>query len=372
MLDFDLSDDLAAHEPPEARGLARDDVRLLVSRDGENLLTHTRFYHFPDFLSAGDVLVVNSSATINAAFDAVYQKRNGATEQIRLHLSTPISNVRWVIELRRVSGNGTTPLLDAQEDERVLLPGGGQATLLAPYVRNGNRAAGTAVRLWVAQLNLPTNVLGYAEEHGSPIRYGYVPKAWPLAYYQTVFASEPGSVEMPSAGRAFTRALLNRLEHKGVQVVPVLLHAGVASLDADEPIYPERYRVSEAAARAINGARGRGNLVVAVGTTVVRAVETVASPDGEVHSDSGWTNLVITPERGVYAVDAILTGLHAPKASHLAMLEAIAGQQQLNRAYKSALRRRYLWHEFGDLHLILPGQLSTPTFVHSNRSYATR
>jgi S-adenosylmethionine:tRNA ribosyltransferase-isomerase len=176
---------------------------------------------------------------------------------------------------------------------------------------------------------------------------------------------------MPSAARAFTTEMVEQLTDKGVQIVPILLHTGVASLEADEPVYPERYRVSEAAAAAVNSARIRGDRVVAVGTTAVRALETVAAPDGEVHADSGWTNLVITPERGLYAVDAMLTGLHAPKASHLAMLEAIAGRQHLNHVYQSALRRRYLWHEFGDLHLILPGQAVRPTFINTHRIYAT-
>ena len=371
MIDFYLPDELAAHEPPEARGLNRDEVRLLVSHTNEKLLTHTRFYHFPDFLREGDVLVVNSSATINAAFDAWYQRQDGGTEPIKLHLSTPISNRRWVIELRRLVSEKSVPLLDAKAGEQIFLQTGGEVRLLAPFVRDGNTFSSVAVRLWVADLDLPKPVLAYAAEHGSPIRYGYVPDAWPLEYYQTVFAQEPGSAEMPSAGRAFTPEITQKLTKKGVQIVPILLHTGVASLEADERVYPERYRVSEAAAEAVNAARIRGDRVVAVGTTVVRALETVAEPNGEIHPGAGWTNLVITPERGLYAVDSLLTGLHAPRASHLWMLEALASREHLNHVYNSALRRRYLWHEFGDLHLILPGQSVRPTFINKNRVYAT-
>jgi S-adenosylmethionine:tRNA ribosyltransferase-isomerase len=371
MIEFYLPQQLAAHEPAEARGLRRDAVRLLVSRTNEKLLTHARFHHLPDFLDRGDVLVVNDSATINAAFGAVYERADGNTEAIRVHLSTPISNRRWVIELRRVSSEKSVPVLNAKAEERIYPDAGGVITLLAPYLRNGNQTVAARVRLWVAELDLPKPVLRFAADHGSPIRYDYVPQAWPLDYYQTVFAREPGSVEMPSAARAFTPETVQRLIQKGVQIVPVTLHTGVASLEADEPVYPERYRVSEAAAEAVNNARERGDRVVAVGTTVVRALETVAAPGGDVHPDSGWTNLMITPERGLYAVDAMLTGLHAPKASHLAMLEAIAGRQHLNHVYKSALRRRYLWHEFGDLHLILPGRSVRPPIITTNRSYAT-
>jgi S-adenosylmethionine:tRNA ribosyltransferase-isomerase len=210
------------------------------------------------------------------------------------------------------------------------------------------------VRLWVAELKLPTDVLTYTARHGAPIRYSYVPQQWPSSYYQTVFATEPGSSEMPSAGRAFTHEMVARLRNRGMHVAPLVLHTGVSSLEADEPPYPERYSVSGETARAVNAARRAGGRIIAVGTTTVRALETVASEDGNVWPGAGWTDLVITPERGLHSVDAILTGLHDPKASHLSMLEALAGREHIAFAYEAALEQRYLWHEFGDLHLILP------------------
>jgi S-adenosylmethionine:tRNA ribosyltransferase-isomerase len=255
--------------------------------------------------------------------------------------------------------DGTTPLLDARAGQQLALAAGATATLVEPYVGQSTgaptpaRAGGR--RLWVAELAVPGSVMAFAAEHGRPIRYSYVHGHWPLDYYQTVFATEPGSAEMPSAGRPFTREILARLERKGVLVVPLVLHTGVASLESDEPPYPERYRVSPAAADAINTARIRGGRVIAVGTTVVRALETVASADGRVRAGEGWTDLVVTPDRGVYAVDAMLTGLHEPRSSHLAMLEALAGRRHIALAYGAALRARYLWHEFGDLHFILAG-----------------
>ncbi|MGQ0563018.1 MAG: S-adenosylmethionine:tRNA ribosyltransferase-isomerase [Gemmatimonadota bacterium] len=343
-LDFQLPAELAAREPPEARGLARDEVRLMVTRVGDNVITHTRFFHLPDFLHAGDVLVVNTSATISAALAGRREARDGGTSHVLLHLSAPLSGRRWVVELR----SGLMPLLAADARERVHLPEGGTAILIEPYVTS---AKGT--RLWIAELTLPSSTLRYAAQHGSPIRYSYVPKAWPLSYYQTVFAAEPGSAEMPSAARAFTPAILHRLQPKGVRIAPVVLHTGVSSPDADEPPYPERYRVPAATAEAVNHARATGKRIIAVGTTAVRALETVAAPDGRVQAGSGWTDVVITPERGVHAVDAILTGFHEPTASHLSMLEALAGREHLELAYEAALRQRYLWHEFGDLHLIL-------------------
>jgi S-adenosylmethionine:tRNA ribosyltransferase-isomerase len=363
--DFELSDALAAHEPAEARGLARDGVRLMVSRIERDSIGHARFRHFPDFLASGDVLVVNTSATMNAALDGW---REGAGdrpgEPIVLHLSTPLPSGpddRWVVELRRLAGDGTAPLLTARPGERLRLSGGAGGTLVEPYIPRGGPAPHYGqVRLWVAELVCPGGVMGFATRYGSPIRYKYVPDRWPLSYYQTVFATEPGSAEMPSAGRGFTREIIERLEQNGVGVVPLVLHTGVGSLESGELPYPERYRVPAGTAAAVNRARARGGRVVAVGTTVVRALETVASSDGFVRPREGWTDLVVTPERGLYAVDAMLTGLHQPRSSHLAMLETFAGRHHLEVAYQEALDQKYLWHEFGDLHLILPAHSPPP------------
>jgi S-adenosylmethionine:tRNA ribosyltransferase-isomerase len=343
----------------------------MVSYPGDDSIVHTRFTQLPAFLNCGDVLVVNTSATINAAVRAT--RPNG--EPIELHLSQRLPDGHWVVELRRMVARGAAggmargmaPLLTAVTRERLALEAGGTVTLVAPY--RPNRPEGWTsglwtgeTRLWVASVEVEGRavtpkdsaaVLRYLDRHGFPIRYAYVPEAWPLAYYQTMFAEEPGSAEMPSAGRAFTPRVVEALTAKGVVIVPLLLHTGVASLEAHEPPYPEFFRVGGATALAVNDARRRGCRVVAVGTTVVRALETVASPEGVVSTGEGWTELVITPERGLYAVDGLLTGFHEPRASHLAMLEALAGRDHLEIAYDVALREGYQWHEFGDGHLLL-------------------
>ena len=342
-VDFVLPAELAAHEPPEARGLARDEVKLMVSRVSDDEIINTCFFHLPDHLAKGDVLVVNNSATINAAFNA---------GDITLHLSTPLDEKRWVVELRRNSKKGTSPFLDGEIGQVLNLPGGASAYLLEPYQHYPHTTVG--VRLWVAELHLPLDFPAWSSRFGAPIRYDYVPGSWPLSYYQTVFATEPGSAEMPSAGRAFTQQTVARLVNKGVVIAPLTLHTGVSSLETGEAPYPERFRVPAETARAVNDARNSSGRIVAVGTTVVRALESVASYDGSVRQGEGWTDLVITPERGIRAVDAILTGLHAPDASHLSMLEAFANGYSLAKAYANALDEHYLWHEFGDLHLILP------------------
>ncbi len=362
-LDFMLPPELEASSPPEARGLGRDGVRLLVSfRAGGtgpagNRVEHTKFREIGRYLHAGDVLAINTSGTMNAALDAT--RENG--ERLELHLSTHLPANLWTCELRTPGPKGTAPFFDARAGERLDLPAGGRITLLTPYRAEQDQAptgfpgAGVRpVRLWVATLELPCPLKTYLERYGFPIRYGYVAERWPAEYYQTVYTTEIGSAEMPSAGRAFTPEIITQLVASGVQIAPLLLHTGVASLETHEPPYEEYYRVPPETARLVNAARMAGRRVIAVGTTVVRALETAADGDGRAHPGEGWTHLVITPERGLRVVDGLLTGFHEPRASHLAMLEALAGREHLAITYAAALREHYLWHEFGDLHLILP------------------
>ena len=362
---FDLPPELEADAPPETRGFERDEVRLMVSYRSDGRVVHSRFRDLGDFLESGDVLVINTSGTMNAAIDAERELDETAVE---LHLSTRLPANLWTVELRRPVGTTTEPFLKATVGETLRLAGGAAATLHAPYPTASGRSGGT--RLWISTLDLPKPLDQYLERHGSPIRYGYVQESWPASYYQTVYATEKGSAEMPSAGRAFTPESITRLVARGVQVAPLILHTGVASLEEDEPPYEEFYRVPPDTARLVNAAHAAGRRVVAVGTTVVRALETVTDPQGVTHPGEGWTSLVVTAERGVRAVDAMLTGLHEPRSTHLAMLEALAqgelatpvpnrhpilvGREHLKVAYAEALREGYLWHEFGDLHLVLP------------------
>ena len=355
-LHFELPPELEAHEPPEARGLTRDEVRLMVSHPGDNHVVHAQFRDLPAFLAAGDVLVINTSGTLNAAVNAT--RADGTP--LELHLSTHLPADVWIVEVRRPTGNASAPFYEAAAGEALTLPGGATAILHTPYHpdhRRGDRPVTPTpipIRLWIATLHLPFPLQDYLAEQGFPIRYSYVRESWPLEYYQTVYATEPGSAEMPSAGRAFTPELITRLIARGVQFAPLLLHTGVASLEDHEPPYEEFYRVPLETARVVNVARAAGKRVIAVGTTSVRALETVADEAGITHPGEGWTRVMITPQRGLRAVNALLTGWHEPQSTHLLMLEALAGMDHLRIAYNEALRRGYLWHEFGDLHLILP------------------
>ena len=336
--EFVLPSALEAHEPPEARGLARDEVRLLVSDRRDDRCVDATFRDLPWFLDPGDLVVVNDSETLPAALTA----RRASGEEVALHLSTQLARRTWVVEPRRVA---------AEAGEVLALPGGGRARLLRPH-------HGSA-RLWVTDLVLPGSVRSYLGTMGRPIAYDYVARPWPLEAYQTVYArrrGSAGSAEMPSAGRPFSGRVLEALGARGVAVAAITLHTGVASLESHEPPYEERFEVPLETARAVRDARARGARgarVVAVGTTVIRALESSLDAGGEVRAASGWTDLVITPDRPVRSVDALLTGFHEPRASHLLMLSALAPESHLHAAYAHALDRGYLWHEFGDVHLIL-------------------
>jgi S-adenosylmethionine:tRNA ribosyltransferase-isomerase len=340
-LAFDLPRALEATEPPEARGLDRDGVRLLVAQ-ADGGVFHTRFSALPTLLRPGDLIVVNVSATLPASVPG--RRQDGGLVRVQLATRAPELDDRWrVVELR--TPDGGRPARGRAGETIALGRSQVELELVAPYA--------SGPRLLLARLNGEVAVETLLAAEGEPIRYGYAAGRWPLAAYQNVYAISPGSAEMPSAGRPFTEGLITAVVARGISVAPITLHTGVSSLERDEPPFPEQYEVPAHTARQIALTRDSGGRVIAVGTTVVRALETVADADGRVAPGSGWTGLVIGPERGVRAVDGIITGWHEPQASHLQMLAAIAGEEMLDRSYRAALRHGYRWHEFGDSHLIL-------------------
>jgi S-adenosylmethionine:tRNA ribosyltransferase-isomerase len=337
-VDFSLPAQLEAHDPPEARGTPRDGVRMLVSRRRTGDISHRTFRDLPDLLLPGDLVVVNTSGTLPAEVRA-----DGG---LAVHFSTPLPDGSWLVELRTIKGPATIPNDRGVRPGTIELPARVTLTLLERF----------SGRLWRARLSAA--VLPYLLRHGVPIRYSYVRREWPLAAYQTVFATRPGSAEMPSASRPFTPEVVTRLVARGVTFAPLTLDTGVSSLEGDEEPYPEPYDVPPATARLVNLTRRAGGRVIAAGTTVVRALETAAraqaAGDGMVVASAGWTGHIVTPATGLLAVDGLLTGLHEPRSSHLRMLAAFAGPDLLSRCYAAAIDAGYLWHEFGDVHLLLP------------------
>jgi S-adenosylmethionine:tRNA ribosyltransferase-isomerase len=347
VLDVEVPDDLLADHPVEADGRRRDDVRLMVTSRSRGIVAHARAADLAHHLEPGDVLVVNTSSTLPAAVPTA----DGA---LLVHLSTDLGDGRWVVEVREPCARGSRPHPVA-EPTTLLLQGDGVARLLVPHSPVGPHGA----RLWEARIDTPVELGTWLGWVGRPIRYGCTTTSWPLAMYQTVFAAPTpapiglGSAEMPSAGRPFTPELLSALVAAGVVLAPITLHTGVSSLEAHEPPYAERYQVPATTAALANAAHADGHRVIAVGTTATRAIETGADERGA-HAGEGWTELVITPARGLFVVDGIVSGWHEPEASHLLLMEAVAGRPLLEASYDAALAERYRWHEFGDLHLVLP------------------
>jgi S-adenosylmethionine:tRNA ribosyltransferase-isomerase len=345
-LDFVLDAEHEAHQPPEAVGGRRDRVRLLVS-DGDAAPVHARFPAVGQFLRAGDLLVVNTSATVPGAVDA----RLPDGDPVVVHFSGELPGGVLLVEVREPAQGTTVP--------RVLPAAVGVDLLGLGHVHLHARFADSR-RLWIATATFEDDapLPKFLGLHGRPIRYRHVPREWPIEAYQTVFAREPGSVEMPSAARPFSFELVTELVSRGVGIAPLVLHTGVSSLEGEERPYPERYRVPRTTASAIHMTRHNGGRVIAIGTTVVRALATVTDDRGTVHPGSGWTDVVVTADAPVCSVDGLLTGWHEPESTHLMMLESFAERDVLSAAYAAALEGGYLWHEFGDSHLILRGERS--------------
>jgi len=335
--------DATAPAPSEARGLARDAVRLLVaSRDG---ITHARFRDLADHLRPGDLVVVNTSATEARELDAVA----AGGGPVVVHLASRLDDGTWVVEVR-TAPHADQAVLDARPEDR-FLAGAVVVRLLRPYPRGESSPTGVGNRLWQARVSGPLDER--LASVGRPIAYGYLDRSYPLSAYRTVFGIRPGSAEMPSAGRPFTDALVTGLVARGVAVAPVTLHTGVSSQEAGEAPQPEWFEVPPATARLVESTRHAGGRVVAVGTTVTRALES-AVDGSHVVARTGWTERVVTPQHPPVVVTGLVTGWHDPQASHLLLVEAVAGAPLTQRAYDAAASKGYRWHEFGDAALFLP------------------
>jgi S-adenosylmethionine:tRNA ribosyltransferase-isomerase len=347
VLEFSLPASLNAKEPPELRGSRRrDGVRLLVLNRRTGGVTHSRFERLCDFLVPGDLLVCNASRTLPAS---LFGRRESDSSAVELRLASHLSGDSWLALIRNA-----LPEKSAVREETNFVINfdlGLSARLESPHEEIPG--------VWKVRFSASGSALiDLIYRLGEPVRYRYVSRPWGLKYYQTVYAREPGSAEMPSAGRAFTWETFLRLRKKGIETASITLHAGLSSflddeLDRRHLGVEEEYDIDERAASKIRAAGSAGTRVIAVGTTVVRALESAAQVDGIVRAGHRYTGLRITPDTALRVTDGILTGLHEPAASHLELLSAFISPALLSEAYTDAVRLRYLWHEFGDLNLII-------------------
>ena len=344
IIQFDLPRHLACPKPTEERNLQRDEVRLLLTTSSGHI-EHTTFNNFPSFLQKGDVLVVNTSATVPSALPVSLP----GGRQGRLHLSTKLNGRKWLIEIREITGNKTIRWKEGEEGMVFQLPSAARVTLKQRFYKNEQW-----LNLWVADFDTYQPMQAWLAANARPIQYEKLDQPYPLSYYQTFFSFHPGSSEMPSAGRGFTSDLIERLLKKGVTLVPVILHTGVSSLEENETPYPEYMEIDPVTASLINTAKSQGRRIIAVGTTCIRAIETAVNYEGMVMPYRGNTELFIDESYTMKVVDGLLTGFHEPRSSHLNMLQSVGGFEHIDRAYTEAIKAGYYWHQFGDLHLILP------------------
>jgi len=344
IIQFDLPQQLACPQPTEERHIERDEVRLLVT-NGAGDIEHTTFNHLTTFLQKGDVLVVNTSATIPAALPVSLP----GDKQGRLHISTKLNNREWLAEIREITGNKTKRWHQGEKGMIFQLPLGSSVILKNKFYKNDQW-----LHLWVTEFNIHEPMQKYLSANARPIQYEKLDRQYPLSYYQTFFSFHPGSSEMPSAGRGFTAGLIERLLKKGASLAPVVLHTGVSSLEENETPYPEYMEVDPVTASIINTAKNQGGRIIAVGTTAIRAIETAVNKEGMVVPYHGNTELFIDESYTMKVIDGLLTGFHEPRASHLNILQSVGGFDHVDKAYKEAIKAGYYWHQFGDLHLILP------------------
>jgi S-adenosylmethionine:tRNA ribosyltransferase-isomerase len=345
-ISFRLPLELSAKEPPERRGIARDQVKLMVINRKNYQIDHARFYSLGRFLRPGDLLVFNTSRTLPAVLNGC-SAPIGSCIEVRLAEHLPDDS--WLALLRCEKGD---PFSCGLRSGMQINFGQGLTGMI--YGRDKN-----IHRLWKIRFSKSeAELIELLYRLGQPVRYEYLSGPWDLDYYQTVYAREPGSAEMPSAGRPFTWKLLFELKRSGVNTAYIVLHTGLSSLmddelDAKHPSTEEEYFISEPTAEKINMTHSQGGRVIAVGTTVVRALESVVEGTGKVTAMHGYTRLHITANHMLKTVDGLLTGLHEPEASHLDLLTAFIPAEKIHEAYEEAIKKKYLWHEFGDLNLIL-------------------
>ena len=334
--DYELPPELIAQHPPAER----DAARMLVLDASGGLVDRT-VRALPEYLEAGDVLVLNDSRVLPARL--IGRRRDGGEAEVLLLRPLPEGQHHWEALIRparrldagsqvQFENSALAVSIEARGEETATVRLDGVADPLAEVRRIG-------------QMPTPPYI---KERLGDRERY------------QTVYAREEGSAAAPTAGLHFTPALLSSLRDRGVVVAFVTLHVGLDTfrpVRVDDPaehrIHREWYRIDEASARAINEARRRSKRVVAVGTTSVRVLESAATKGG-VAAGEGWTGLFILPGYRFRVVDAMLTNFHLPKSTLLMLVSAFAGRDRILAAYAQAIERRYRFYSFGDCMLINP------------------
>lgn len=335
--DFHLPEELIAQRPVEPRDASR---LMMIPRDGGALM-HRHFRDLPQYLNPGDALVLNETRVLPARLLGEREGTGGAVEVLLLKR---IDRDRWECLVK--------PGKKARPGQRISFGGG----LLVATVLEATEVGGRVIQFayegifeaileQLGQMPLPPYIHERLED---PERY------------QTVFARESGSAAAPTAGLHFTPELLDQLRAKGVQIEKLLLHVGLGTFRpvnveevTEHKMHSEFYTLTPETADRLNRVRAAGGRIIAVGTTSVRTLETVASEDGLIKPGQGWTDIFIYPGYRFKAVDGMITNFHLPKSSLLMLVSAFAGRERMLQAYSDAVADRYRFFSFGDAMLLL-------------------
>ncbi|MBU0678766.1 MAG: tRNA preQ1(34) S-adenosylmethionine ribosyltransferase-isomerase QueA [Verrucomicrobia bacterium] len=340
--DYDLPPELIAQEPAEKR----DASRMLVLDRATGELQHRSAVNLPEYLRAGDLLILNDTRVIPAR---IFGRKEATGGKVEFLILEEKSRNMWEVLMR----SSRRPAVGS----RVLLADG---KAIATVIEDGEEGRA------VVQIASDTPLLELLDVYGiTPLppyihRSGQQDKQEDRSRYQTVYAREPGAVAAPTAGLHFTESMFTALEAKGVATAKLTLHVGIGTFKPvtserveDHQMESERYVISDGTADAIRQTKERGGRVIAVGSTSVRTLEASAGEAGEVTAGSGRTNLFIYPPYEFRIVDAVLTNFHLPKSTLIMMMSAFAGRELIMSAYEEAVRERYRFFSYGDCMLIL-------------------
>ena len=333
---YDLPEELIAQTPAEPR----DSSRLLIYHRQDETVEHKIFRDIIDYLNPGDALVVNDTRVIPAR---LYGKKQGTGREVEFLLLNRLSKDTWEAIMRPGKKLRIGDRVDFAED-------------LQAEILEKKEDGVTRVKFYFEGLFEPL-----LERYGNMPLPPYITKRpEDRQRYQTVYAKENGSAAAPTAGLHFTPELMEKIRQKGIDIIPVLLHVGLGTFRPvkvdnveNHKMHSEYYSVSADSARRINETRKRGGRIIAVGTTSVRTLESVADEEGCIKEQSGNTEIFIYPGYRFKCVDALITNFHLPESTLLMLISAFMGKEQALGLYRLAVQERYRFFSFGDAMLII-------------------
>jgi len=341
--DYDLPPELIARTPAEPR----DASRMLVLQGPIGATADSHFRNLPDFLRAGDVLVLNDTRVIRARTQARLERRNGTTRTIEVFFAEPLRDHHWQVLCK--------PGRRIRAGDRAVFGAGGSGGTFA-----GTFQESLGADLHVLELESAERILELYGEIPLPPYIERAPTEADASSYQTVFADRPGAVAAPTAGLHFTPQILDRLRTQGVQIATITLHVGLGTFmpvrtefPEEHILHPERFEVKAETANMLQAAANEGRRIISVGTTTTRTLEFLMAKHGEIRAEAGRADLYILPGFEFKLISGLLTNFHLPKSTLLMLVAAFAGRENVLAAYRHAVDVKYRFYSYGDCMFVL-------------------